>query len=172
MNEKLGIYEELAAIRIKYAHHAYIPPHDRLDQKARAIAAARRLKEKPRQKKRMGLGPQDAADARAVQVIAAFCKAFEVECDAVMTPRRKRHFARPRQAIMHFLKKEMDLSYTRAGKIFQRDHTTAIHAFNKVEELFGRDADCEWRYDADFVSRYHRAVRALRALWAVPAVTP
>lgn len=171
MLEKLGIYEELAANRLKYAHRAYIAPQDRIDQKARAIAAARRLREKPRQKKRMGLGPQDAMDDRTIQVIEAFRAAFEVGLECVMSPSHARTCARPRQAMMHFLNVELKLSYTRAGKIFKRDHTTAIHAKKKVEELFGRDLKCEWRYDADFVSRYHRAVRVLRALWAVPAVT-
>lgn len=36
-NEPLGLYEELAANRVKYAARAYIPPHDRLERKLATV---------------------------------------------------------------------------------------------------------------------------------------
>jgi hypothetical protein len=37
-NEPLGLYEELAANRAKYAARAYIPPHDRLERRVATVA--------------------------------------------------------------------------------------------------------------------------------------
>ena len=156
-NEPLGLYEELAANRLKYAWKLYIPPHDRLDRTIERERAAARRRE-PRPKKRLGLGPRSNLTDRVAQVVTAFCKAFEVEVDGVLSHRRSRKFARPRQAAMHFLHIEMEMTTTPLGKMMDRDHTTVIHAVRVVTTLL--------RCDEDFSARYHRAARALRAIWA------
>jgi hypothetical protein len=155
-NEPLGLYEELAANRAKYAWKEYIPPHDRLERHAaRDRIAARRLE--PRPKKRLGLGPRSSLTTRAEQVVRAFCKTFEVGVDGVLSHGRSRKLARPRQAAMHFLHVEMAMTTTPLGRMMNRDHTTVIHAVQVVSNLL--------RCDSDFSARYHRAVRALRAIW-------
>ncbi len=42
---------------------------------------------------------------------------------------------RPRQIAMYLLRKEMNMSYPGIGKYFSgRDHTTALHAYEKVNK--------------------------------------
>jgi chromosomal replication initiation ATPase DnaA len=115
-------------------------------------------KREPRPKKRLGLGPRYKADSRAQQVVAAFCKAFEVEEEGVMSASHARIFARPRQASMYFLYTEVEMSSPQIGRLFDRDHSTVVHGRRAVGALL--------LTDPDFSARYHRAVRALRAIWS------
>jgi len=46
---------------------------------------------------------------------------------------RKKEIVRPRQVAMYFLRKELNNSFPFIGRKFGgKDHTTAIHSFNKV----------------------------------------
>ena len=159
MNERLGLYEELAANRLKYAWKEYIPPYDRLDRTETLETIAARSLE-PRPKKRLGLGPRSTRIGRAKQVVDAFCKAFEVKAEGVLSHSRSRKVARPRQAAMYFLHVDMEMTSKPVGKMLDRDHSTVLHAKTVVTDLLTRDAD--------FTARYHRAVRSLRAIWSAP----
>jgi hypothetical protein len=114
----------------------------------------------PRIKKRILPGPRRNIPERAMQVIAAFCRAFRVKVDDVLSPSRKHKFVRPRHAAMHFLHRELKMSQPVVARIFKRgDHTTIFHAWHQVEQV-------HLIRDAEFSARYHRAVRAIRAMWA------
>lgn len=59
---------------------------------------------------------------------------FEINKDDLMSKSRKKKVALPRQILMYLFKKELKMSYPEIGEYFQRDHTTALHAFNKIEK--------------------------------------
>lgn len=59
---------------------------------------------------------------------------FELSKDDLMSKSRKKKVALPRQITMFLFKKELKMSYPEIGEYFQRDHTTALHAFNKIEK--------------------------------------
>lgn len=50
-----------------------------------------------------------------------------------------KRIARPRQLAMYLTRALTDLSYPEIGDAFKRDHTTALHAVQMVEDLIGRD---------------------------------
>ena len=65
---------------------------------------------------------------------------FNVRLSDMVSPRRARTVARPRQVAMYLAKQLTSRSLPEIGRKFARDHTTVIHAVNKVSELIGKDA--------------------------------
>lgn len=70
----------------------------------------------------------------------AICKHFKVNIVELLSGRRTRDISVPRQVAM-YLCREMTLhSYAEIGRRFGgRDHTTVIHAAQKIEGLYGYD---------------------------------
>ena len=58
----------------------------------------------------------------------------------MLSPRRSRSLARPRQIAMYLTKKYTTNSLPEIGRKFSnRDHTTVIHAVKKIDELVKND---------------------------------
>ena len=65
---------------------------------------------------------------------------FNLNIQEMLSPRRSRSLARPRQIAMYLAKKYTTNSLPDIGRKFSnRDHTTVIHAVKKIEELFKND---------------------------------
>ena len=58
----------------------------------------------------------------------------------MLSPRRSRSLARPRQIAMYLAKKYTTKSLPDIGRKFSnRDHTTVIHAVRKIDQLMQKD---------------------------------
>ena len=58
----------------------------------------------------------------------------------LLSPRRSRSLARPRQIAMYLAKQHTTNSLPEIGRKFSnRDHTTVIHAVKKIDELLKND---------------------------------
>jgi chromosomal replication initiator protein len=58
----------------------------------------------------------------------------------LLSPRRSRSLARPRQIAMYLAKQYTTNSLPDIGRKFaNRDHTTVIHAVKKIDELIKKD---------------------------------
>ncbi len=69
------------------------------------------------------------------QIIKSVCEFYDIEEGVVLQKTRKRDIAKPRQIIMYFLREELGFSYPHIGqKIGGKDHTTALHAYNKIRK--------------------------------------
>lgn len=80
------------------------------------------------------------------KVVAEF---YEVSVKDLMGKKRLRHIARPRQVAMALARELTNNSFTEIGQSFGgRDHTTVMHACEKVQELCSSDA----MFDKDFRS--------------------
>jgi chromosomal replication initiator protein len=67
----------------------------------------------------------------------------------ILSPRRARAVARPRQAAMYLAKVLTEYSLPEIGRKFGgRDHTTIIHGVRKIEELMAQDRDLAADIDA------------------------
>ena len=65
---------------------------------------------------------------------------FNLNIQEMLSPRRSRSLARPRQIAMYLAKKYTTNSLPDIGRKFSnRDHTTVIHAVKKIEELMKKD---------------------------------
>ena len=65
---------------------------------------------------------------------------FNLNIHELLSPRRSRSLARPRQIAMYLAKQHTTKSLPDIGRKFSnRDHTTVIHAVKKIEELIKKD---------------------------------
>ena len=70
-------------------------------------------------------------------LVAAY---FNLNIQEMLSPRRSRSLARPRQIAMYLAKQHTTNSLPDIGRKFSnRDHTTVIHAVKKIEELIKND---------------------------------
>jgi DNA-binding CsgD family transcriptional regulator len=66
------------------------------------------------------------------EILRTVAEAYGVSVDDLEGERRMRNVVEARQLAAYFLLKINDLSYVAIGKMIGRDHTTAIHSYNKV----------------------------------------
>ena len=65
---------------------------------------------------------------------------FNLNIQEMLSPRRSRALARPRQIAMYLAKQYTTNSLPDIGRKFSnRDHTTVIHAVKKIDELIKKD---------------------------------
>ena len=77
---------------------------------------------------------------------------YSVKLSDMMSARRAREVARPRQVAMYLAKKLTPRSLPEIGRRFGgRDHTTVMHAVKRIDEL--RAGDCELESDLGTLSR-------------------
>ena len=70
------------------------------------------------------------------------CSYFKLNIQELLSPRRSRSLARPRQIAMYLAKQHTTNSLPDIGRKFSnRDHTTVIHAVKKIDELIKKDND-------------------------------
>ena len=67
---------------------------------------------------------------------------FNLNIQELLSPRRSRSLARPRQIAMYLAKQYTTNSLPDIGRKFSnRDHTTVIHAVKKINELIKKDSE-------------------------------
>jgi chromosomal replication initiator protein len=74
------------------------------------------------------------------QVISVVASTFGVSVEEITGKCRSREFALPRHIAMYLLRQEINISLPQIGQQFGgRDHTTVMHACDKVADLIERD---------------------------------
>jgi chromosomal replication initiator protein len=67
-----------------------------------------------------------------IDIVSAF---FNIDADELMSKGRKQEVAKARQIAMYLMRTELGASYPGIGAQFSgRDHTTALHAFEKIQK--------------------------------------
>ena len=82
----------------------------------------------PKQKK---LGVED--------VQKEISKYYNVSVESLISPKRQRNIVKARQMAMYIARKLTGTSYPELGKLFHRDHTTALTSCEKIEEALEND---------------------------------
>ena len=59
---------------------------------------------------------------------------YELKISDIMGKSRLSNLVRGRQIAMYLMRELMGLSFPSIGKSFNRDHTTAMYAFNKIKK--------------------------------------
>lgn len=84
------------------------------------------------------------------ELISIVCNYFDVGHDDMVGKSREKRIAFPRQIIMYLLRQEMKNSYPSIGaELGGRDHTTAIHAFEKIRKAI--EVDSKLKQDIEFI---------------------
>lgn len=74
------------------------------------------------------------------EIINAVCKHYDVTTFDLMSQRRTKDISLPRQVAMYFCRTLTPHSFAEIGRRFGgRDHSTALHATQKIEGLLGYD---------------------------------
>lgn len=74
------------------------------------------------------------------QAINDVCKDYDITYEQIISPTRMRTVSLPRQVAM-FKLHQLGYSLVEIGKIFNKDHTTVIHAVRKIEKQKDRYPD-------------------------------
>jgi len=74
------------------------------------------------------------------QIISAVVAFFDINHDGLLGSSRKKELVVPRQIAMYLLREEIKCSYPSIGfELGGRDHTTAMHAFEKIRKSLDKD---------------------------------
>ena len=72
-------------------------------------------------------------------IIKEVCRYFRVEEDQIRGPSRSREILNARQIAMSLIRSMTSLSLDETGKLFKRDHTTALNGITKIENRMKND---------------------------------
>lgn len=67
-------------------------------------------------------------------IMKAVANYFYIPVEQMLSASRSKDVAYPRQMSMYMIRLELEYSFPDIAKIFKRDHTTVMHAYNKIEE--------------------------------------
>ncbi|MDP2586255.1 MAG: chromosomal replication initiator protein DnaA [Candidatus Komeilibacteria bacterium] len=74
------------------------------------------------------------------KIIQAVSSYFDVSIENIVGACRRKELVLPRQIVMYLMREEINASYPSIGQeLGGRDHTTAIHACNKIIDVLTRD---------------------------------
>jgi chromosomal replication initiator protein len=72
-------------------------------------------------------------------ILKTVAEFYNVSPEAMTGPNRRKEIVEPRQVAMYLLREISDLSYPYIGEKLGRDHTTAIHAYEKINEEINKN---------------------------------
>lgn len=77
-------------------------------------------------------------------IVATVSKFYDIQEEDIFNRNRKQEIVMPRQIIMYLMRNNLKLSYPFIGKnLGGRDHTTVMHACEKISEKIKQDTDLE-----------------------------
>lgn len=77
-------------------------------------------------------------------IIKVTSEYFKIKKEDFFTKKRTQNIAYPRQIAMYLCRELADFSYPRIGELFGgRDHTTVIHAYEKISKKIKEDPACD-----------------------------
>ena len=82
-----------------------------------------------------------AVKKNPTEIIDAITKYYQIKKRDLLGSSRARPLARPRQILMYLLRTELGIPLQEVGRIAGRDHTTVMHAVEKVTQLASSDVN-------------------------------
>jgi len=76
------------------------------------------------------------------KIMQSVCKIFDVTPSEIKSKRRTAYIAKTRQVIMYLLRKDLEYPLEKIAQFVNRkDHTTVLHAYDKIEGLLEEDTN-------------------------------
>lgn len=88
------------------------------------------------------------------RIMEAVANYFYIPVEQMISQNRSKDVAYPRQMAMYMIRQELEYSFPDIAKIFKRDHTTVMHACNKIEEERKNSRETE-----DVIKKLHNNIR-------------
>lgn len=73
-------------------------------------------------------------------IIDSVCKYYNLEKSEILSKSRTSHLVLARQVAMYLCKLDLELSFPVIAKVFGKDHTTILHAFNSIKKKSESDS--------------------------------
>jgi len=90
----------------------------------------------------LGISKTRPKHLSAKQIIERTARHFQIPVEDILGPKRDKDIVVPRQIAMYILRSELHLSFPKiARELGRKDHTTAIHSVEKIEQESRVDAD-------------------------------
>lgn len=100
----------------------------------------------------LNYSPVSRRSVTAKQLIDIVANYFGITTDQVLGKSREQKLSFPRQIIMFLMREELSYSYPTIGKeIGGRDHTTAMHAWSKINKE--AETDAKLQQDLDYIKQ-------------------
>lgn len=74
------------------------------------------------------------------QIVKAVAEFFNLSIEDIVSRTRRKEIVEPRQITMYLLRDIMEMSYPYIGEKMGRDHTTAIHAYEKINQEINKNS--------------------------------
>ena len=88
------------------------------------------------------------------RITVSIANYFNIPVEQMISKDRSKDVAYPRQMAMYMIRQELEYSFPDIAKIFKRDHTTVMHACNKIEEERKKSRQTE-----DVIKKLHNNIR-------------
>lgn len=88
------------------------------------------------------------------RIMEAVANYFYIPVEQMISQNRSKDVAYPRQMAMYMIRQELEYSFPDIAKIFKRDHTTVMHACNKIEEERKHSGETE-----EVIKKLHNNIR-------------
>jgi len=96
------------------------------------LKLAEKVLEGFRKKEGVNISPE-----KTLEEVATF---YQIKKSDLLSPKRNKDIALPRQIAMYILRYELNLSFPKIASLLKKkDHTTIIHGCNKIEKIIGVD---------------------------------
>ena len=92
--------------------------------------------------------PEEGQEYTVEMVLQAVCKHFNIKLKDLKGMSRAKIFSTPRQISMYLIRRYANLGYREIGVIFGKDHSTAVHAHQKIEHDIESDLELKRNIEA------------------------
>jgi hypothetical protein len=76
-----------------------------------------------------------ALNDSVVKYVDGVCDMLEIDVVSIISPKRNRPLADLRHVLMFMMRTKFHMTYSEVGSFFHRNHSTVIHAENKIKTL-------------------------------------
>ena len=91
------------------------------------------------------------------KIISHICNYYNLQTDDLIGKKRPKNIALPRQIAMYLCRRMTDASLPKIGLSFGgRDHTTVIHAYEKIEKMRKEDRNFD-----DLMEQFEKQIRSV-----------
>lgn len=91
--------------------------------------------------------PQKKLSLTYKEVLSFICRYFDLTSRDLIGPKRQKELVLPRHITMHILAEDLGLTVEKIGQIMGgRDHTTVMHARDKITQLIQKDREMQKIY--------------------------
>ena len=85
--------------------------------------------------------PEEGQEYTVEMILTAVCKHFNIKMRDLKGVSRAKVFSLPRQIAMFLIRRYTTLGFREIGQIFGKDHSTAVHAHQKIEHDLDSDLE-------------------------------